>query len=144
MGAVDRAIGDAEQGHFDVARQRLKGYLVDRNDDLAARALLAEYYRAEGYLDEAGRWGYFGGATPEEIAAFEHQSAHGLSSPWAATYILGRLRWTGPLERAPASVQATLNELRNQSNQETAAWYQRTRPLRTLLKRALEVIGHRR
>ena len=106
--------------------------------------MLAECYRAEGYSDEVGRWGYFGGATPEEIAAFKHQSTHGLYSPWAATYILRRLQWTGPLELAPASVQATLNELQTRSNQETAAWYQRTMPLRTLLKRALEVIGSKR
>lgn len=138
MGAIERAASDAQDGRYGVARHRLKNYLVDRNGDLAARALLAQYYRADGYLDEAGRWGYLGGATPTEVAAYEHQCAHRRHSAWTATYILRGLHWTGPVESAPDDVRTILADLENRSDREAAAWWDRPHPVRALVARALK------
>ncbi|CAA9240281.1 MAG: hypothetical protein AVDCRST_MAG93-1294, partial [uncultured Chloroflexia bacterium] len=105
--------------------------------DLRARALLAQYYRADGYAEEAGRWGYFNEATPAERAAYEHQCAHRRHEHWTATYILRGLRWTAPLESVPQEVCTILTDLRNRSERETTTWWDKVHPVRSLLARAL-------
>jgi hypothetical protein len=93
MSGVKRARQDAANGDLHRARRRLKGYLVSKPDDLDARAELAALYRADGHLDEAGRWGYLTGATAAEKAAYEKQCAHRLTPDWTATLIRQGLRW---------------------------------------------------
>ena len=135
MSAVDRAVEDAAAGRTRLARRRLKSHLVNRSDDLAARALLAELYRADGHRDEAGRWGWFGAATPDEVAAYEHQCAHRTTPAWTATSILRGLRWTAPVEHAPPHVREVLEDLARRSAEESARWERETHPLRTVLER---------
>ncbi|SDU92624.1 hypothetical protein SAMN04488544_2077 [Microlunatus sagamiharensis] len=135
MDAVDRAVADAAAGRTQLARRRLQGYLVDRSDDLDARALLAGLYRADGHRDEAGRWGWFGAADPEEVAAYEHQCAHRMTPSWTATSILRGLRWRAPLEDAPPHVREALQDLARRSAEESARWERAAHPLRTVLER---------
>jgi len=138
VSAVERARLDAADGRSQLARQRLKNYLVNRSDDLDARAQLASYYRADGYLDEAGRWGYLGGATAHEIDAYEQQCAHRVNTGWTATYILRGLRWSSPLESAPAQVRTVLEALEQRAAAEEALWWQQAHPIGTAIKRVRE------
>jgi len=135
LGAVERAVAEAAAGRTQLARRRLKSYLVNRSDDLDARALLAGLYRADGHRDEAGRWGWFGAATADEVAAYERQCAHRMTPAWTATSILRGLRWRAPLEGAPPHVREALQDLAQRSAEERARWERAAHPLRTVLER---------
>lgn len=101
--AITRAQGDLAAGGRAKARQRLKSYLVDRPGSTEARRLLTEAYRADGYLDEAGRWGYLDpdGATEQERAAYERACAHRRGPDYAAICTRNGLHWP-PGTPAPA------------------------------------------
>ncbi len=111
--AIERALADVARGDRLKARLRLKCYLVNEPASITARRLLAELYRADGYLDEAGRWGYLleDGATAEERAAYERACAYRLHPRWTSTYIRKGLRWNAPVEAADDYAAAILREL---------------------------------
>jgi hypothetical protein len=144
MSAVERARQDAANGHLRAARHRLKGYLVSRPDDLGARAELAALYRADGHLDEAGRWGYLSGATAAEKAAYEKQCAHRLTPAWTATFIRRGLRWTTSMEQTPPAVRDLLLDLDGQAAEERASWCRRAHPVRWALDRLGSVTSRQR
>jgi hypothetical protein len=95
VNAITRAQGDLAAGDRAKARQRLKSYLVDRPGSAEARRLLTEAYRADGYLDEAGRWGYLDpdGATEQERAAYERACAHRRDLDYAPIKTRNGLHW---------------------------------------------------
>jgi hypothetical protein len=111
--AIERALADLTHGDRHQARVRLKGYLVNKPASMTARRLLADVYRADGYWDEAGRWGYLleGGATPKERAAYERACAHRLHQGWTGTYIRKGLHWNAPVDMADDYAAVILREL---------------------------------
>ncbi len=111
--AIERALADVTRGDRHKARVRLKSYIVNKPASMTARRLLADLYRADGYPDEAGRWGYLleGWATAEERTAYEKACAHRLHPRWTSTYIRKGLRWSVPVEAADANAAAILREL---------------------------------
>ena len=63
---------DLGEGRLALARQRLRGLVGSLPFRLDLRMLLAEVYRREGDLAQAGRWSYLdGGRLDHEVAAFE-------------------------------------------------------------------------
>lgn len=76
---LERVEGDLARGDVRKARDRLKGLLNTYPHDLEVRRLLAEAYRRDRQLPEAGRWGYLVGpdASDRERDAFERQCAFG-------------------------------------------------------------------
>lgn len=111
--AIGRALRDLERGDRRQARQRLKSHLVSKPASMEARRLLAELYRADGYPDEAGRWGYLlaDGATANERAAYERACAHRLHPMWTNTCVRRGLRWTAPLSQADDYAAGVLRRL---------------------------------
>lgn len=63
--------GEARRALREV-RASLRAHIRKSPTDLSARAQLAESYRSEGYLDQAGRWGLLvaGGSTENERQLF--------------------------------------------------------------------------
>ncbi len=78
-----------------------------------ARRLLTELYRADGHLDEAGRWGYLllDGATAAERAAYERACAYRLTPAWTATCLRKGLHWNAPVESADDYAAEILRQL---------------------------------
>ncbi|GAA1641776.1 DUF6584 family protein [Actinoplanes couchii] len=116
---LSRAQADLERGHTRLARQRLVGLLADDPQDLDVRARLADVYRREGNLAEAGRWAFLTeDAEPRELAAFAKQ----YRSATERLRVL-RLRGENPRELGPlaeprytelvarAAAQATVKDL---------------------------------
>lgn len=114
---------------------------------MKARRLLADLYRADGYPDEAGRWGYLlaDGSTAEERATYDRACANRLHPIWTNTCVRRGLRWTVPLEEADdyaADILRRLDEAaadeaeRHRRDLESTLWYRVARaipPLRGLL-----------
>jgi hypothetical protein len=113
--AIDRALADRQAGRLGHARHRLKNYLVNKPVSTEARRLLADLYRADGYCDEAGRWGYLveDGATAEECAAYERACAHRLrpNEAWTNLCLRRSLHWTVAIEEADDYAAATLRRI---------------------------------
>jgi len=140
-GARERAADDLRAGRPAVARERLKGYLVEVPWSLPARELLAQAQRIDGHPEEAGRWGFLveGASTPAERAAFErasrfrHQWAPGPG--FVATNMLTALRWPAGLAAGDAYADAALGELDSRAAGEAEAaarrryipWHRRLR-----------------
>ncbi|WP_432548300.1 DUF6584 family protein [Kineococcus sp. SYSU DK004] len=69
---LTRAAADLAAGRTGLARQRLRGLVGSFPDRLDVRAQLADTYRREGDLAQAGRWSYLGEHRDEqEVVAFE-------------------------------------------------------------------------
>ena len=130
VGAVGRAVADARDGDRALARRRLRDRLRVRPTDLAARRLLAQLYRADGYRDQAGRWGYLvpGVTTGAERNAF----LSGLRSDpvsgryrrpdrWVATRTLALLGWPADEPHPDPGTDRLLRELRAAAAGEAAA-----------------------
>lgn len=130
LDAIGRARVDLAEGDTPKARHRLKGFLVDRPDSMEARRLLAEAYRADGYADEAGRWGYLDAdaATADERAAYEHGCKHRLGPARAAISIRSGLHWP-PGTAAPTEFTLkALEVLDAQAAVEHRAWQAKVNP----------------
>ncbi|MGN6243604.1 MAG: DUF6584 family protein [Motilibacteraceae bacterium] len=73
---VERTLARVEEdlaaGRRLLARQRLRGLIGSMPQRLDVRERLAEVYRLDGDLQQAGRWSYLARErNPEEVAAFE-------------------------------------------------------------------------
>lgn len=103
---LQRARDDLETGQWRLACHRLRGHLVDVPDCEAARAELVLLYRAAGYPQEAGRWGFLlaDGASADELVAFEAGCSARLTSDWTATMMRKAIRW--PTELVPSTTVA--------------------------------------
>jgi len=140
-GAYERAADDLRAGRLAIARERLKGYLVEVPWSLPARELLAQAQRIDGHPEEAGRWGFLvqGASRSSERAAFESTSRY--RHQWApgpgfvATNMLTALRWPAGLAAGDAHADAALAELDNRAAGEAEAaarrryipWHRRLR-----------------
>lgn len=90
---------DLAAGHLPLARQRLKSLVGSFPQRLDLRERLAELYRRDGDLAQAGRWSYLADSRERaEIAAFE--KAHG-ESPIQMMKALG---WRGAEDEASSEV----------------------------------------
>lgn len=118
--AITRATADAAAGDLTRARMRLRGYLVSKPSCREARLLLAEFYRRDGHLDEAGRWGYlYPETTPErERAAYEHSCAHRLGPQWRRTLMRRGLHWPSDTPTGDPVISAILARLDAECAQE--------------------------
>ncbi|UZN02888.1 DUF6584 family protein [Cellulomonas sp. S1-8] len=86
---------DLRLGDVEMARTRLRSLVQSLPHRLDARDRLADVYRLEGNLVEAGRWSYLGeDRDPEEVAAFERACGDD------AVRIMRALRWRGPEDAA--------------------------------------------
>ena len=68
---LDRVHDDLAVGQVGRARQRLRGLIASFPDRLELRTMLAETYREEGQVVQAGRWSFLDeDADPVEVRAF--------------------------------------------------------------------------
>jgi hypothetical protein len=90
-----------QAGDLPAARVRLRSLIEHDPRRLDVRARLAEVYRREGAVDEAGRWGYLDeGTTQPELRAFAKRFG---GDPHRMLY---QLRWQGPAEDAGSVLAA--------------------------------------
>lgn len=69
-----RVAADLELGRLSMARQRLRGLVGSQPQRLDLREQLADLYRREGLLGQAGRWSYLSETVdPIELRAFERE-----------------------------------------------------------------------
>jgi hypothetical protein len=69
---LTKVAADLAAGRTSVARQRLRGLVASFPDRLDLREQLADTYRRDGDLAQAGRWSYLNADRDEqEVAAFE-------------------------------------------------------------------------
>jgi hypothetical protein len=97
---------------------------VNRPTSREARLLLADLYRRDGHVDEAGRWGYlYPEATAAlERAAYEHACAHRMGGGWTSTYIRRGLHWPDGLAADDAEVATIIARLDKQAVEERTDW----------------------
>ena len=90
---------DLSRGDVSMARTRLLSLLQSKPYQLDARARLAEIYRLDGNLVEAGRWSYLSEQRdPAEVAAFERACGRD------PVRIMRALRWRGYEDAATTEV----------------------------------------
>jgi hypothetical protein len=128
--ALSRARADLDRGDRRLARLRLRSFLVNRPTCREARRLLAELYRLDGHVDEAGRWGYLDetAATDAERVAFEHGCRHRRGAGWTSTSILKALRWPIDVPARTAYAAGVLERLTEEAGREEAAWQAKVNP----------------
>lgn len=129
-GVLERAAADVTVGNLIRARRRLKDRVRAVPTDVAARRALAELYRADGYHDQAGRWGYLvaGFATERERRAFlsaaRYVPAFGRKrrqlNLWPATYTLRLLEWPRDVAHPDPGIADVLHELTRLADAEAA------------------------
>jgi hypothetical protein len=108
---LTRVEQDLAAGRRTLARQRLRGLVGTYPERLDLRTRLAELYRADGDLAQAGRWSYLSPSPSEhELAAFEH--AHRLD----LVGMMRALNWAGGEATAPSEeVASRLRSLRERA-----------------------------
>jgi hypothetical protein len=112
---VRRVEEDLAAGRRDLARQWLAGLVGSFPARLDLRRRLAEVYRADGDLAQAGRWAYLEPDRHErEVEAFERAYGDPLARMRA-------LRWRGPEDASGPEVEARLRALREQAEAATGA-----------------------
>ena len=95
-------------GRTGAARQRLRGLIASFPERLEFRSMLADTYRAEGELGQAGRWSYLDPTPdPAEVSAF-------LATYAEPVQRMRKIRWRDavPLDAAGPVAAARLTELR--------------------------------
>lgn len=114
MGEQDtlrRVQEDLEAGRVVMARQRLRGLVGSFPQRLDLREQLAELYRRDGILSQAGRWSYLSESPrPEELRAFEREYA----DPVFRMKVLG---WRGAEDAAGDVARRRLAALRSEAEQ---------------------------
>lgn len=94
MRESDSVIAEAKelswQGEGKAAIRLLRDALAAQRDSTALRLALAERFRAEGNLEQAGRWGLLldDWSTPEEQAAFAAMVRGWRANPWRLRRLL--------------------------------------------------------
>ena len=122
---------DLRAGDVQMARTRLKSLVLSLPHRLEARERLADVYRLDGNLVEAGRWSYLSEhPDPAEVAAFEQACGNN------PVRIMRGLRWPGPDETAAATEHAQLRLLDVRARAEAKAgkkleWTDRGRDIGT-------------
>lgn len=112
-----RVEADLASGRVRLARQRVRGLVGQFPDRLDLRDQLAELYRRDGDLAQAGRWGYLHDhPDPKEVAAFRR--AYG-DDP---VKLMQMLRWRAGEDSAPSpEVRARLRALREEAEMRVGA-----------------------
>lgn len=125
---LDRVHDDLTAGQTSRARQRLRGLIASFPDHLDLRAMLAETYREDGQVVQAGRWSFLDqDADPVEVQAF-------LAAFPDPVQRMRKLCWSDAVDVATAGplAAARLTELRaaaEQANGAPVSWQQpRYRP----------------
>jgi hypothetical protein len=81
---------DVAAGRLSMARQRLRGLIGSYLQRLGLREQLAELYRRDDLLSQAGRWSFLSqSVNPEELRAFERELAH-------PVHRMRAIGWSGP------------------------------------------------
>ena len=94
-GTLAKVDEDLRTGDVEMARTRLKSLVLSLPTRLEPRERLAEVYRLDGNLVEAGRWSYLSAHQDRaEIDAFERACGRD------PVRIMRGLRWRGPEELA--------------------------------------------
>ena len=105
---LDRVHEDLSAGQVGRARQRLRGLVASFPDRLELRTMLAETYREEGQVVQAGRWSYLDeDADPVEVQAF-------LAAFPDPVQRMRKIRWSDAVDVGTAGpfAAARLTELR--------------------------------
>ena len=125
---LDRVHDDLAAGQTGRARQRLRGLIASFPDHLDLRTMLAETYREQGQVVQAGRWSYLDeDADPVEVQAF-------LTAFPDPVQRMRKICWSDAVDLGTAGpvAAARLTELRAAAEQATGApvsWQQpRHRP----------------
>lgn len=122
-----RADADAAAGRMPLARQRLRGLVGSVPHRVDVRERLAELYRSEGDLAQAGRWSYLSErADPREVAAFERAYPDPVQRMRA-------LAWRGEEDAAGEHAARRLREVRTAAERDVGArlrWEDPRRPER--------------
>jgi len=101
-----RVRADLELGRASMARQRLRGLVGSNPQRLDLREKLAELYRRDGFVSQAGRWSYLSEHVDlAEVHAFERE----YPDPVRRMRALG---WRGPEEAAGHVAQERLAAVR--------------------------------
>jgi hypothetical protein len=114
---LDRVREDLSAGQLGRARQRLRGLIASFPERLDLRVMLAETYREEGQVVQAGRWSFLDeDADPAEIEAFL------LACP-DPVQRMRKIRWSDTVDVTVAGPFAArrLTELRAAAEQATGA-----------------------
>jgi hypothetical protein len=97
---------DIDAGRVALARQRLRGLVGSYPQRLDLREQLAELYRQDGIVSQAGRWSYLGEARePKEMAAFEREYRDPVARMRAVA-------WRGPEDASGEEVRQRLADVR--------------------------------
>ena len=97
---------DVAAGRLSMARQRLRGLVGSYPQRLDLREQLAELYRREGILSQAGRWSFLSESRDrEELRAFEREYADHVARMRA-------VGWRGPEDAAGELARERLAALR--------------------------------
>jgi hypothetical protein len=92
---------DVAAGRLSMARQRLRGLIGSYLHRLGLREQLAELYRRDDLLSQAGRWSFLSqSVNPEELRAFERELAH-------PVHRMRAIGWSGPEGAAGDGATAT-------------------------------------
>jgi hypothetical protein len=123
-----RVDDDLSRGDVEMARTRLQSLVRSLPNRVDARQRLADVYRLDGDLVEAGRWSYLSPqADPADVAAFERACG---DDP---VRIMRGLRWTGSEDLAATEhAQQRLLELRARAEAKAGrslAWEDRGRDI---------------
>lgn len=129
-----RVDADLEHGRVLPAINRLRGLVHERPQRLDVRERLAEVYRGQGELAQAGRWSFLcEELDPAERAAFEHQfrSARGR---------LAAVAWRGGTDGLGPAAAERLRAL--QAAAATEAARRVRRPERSRRRKVVEALGY--
>lgn len=104
-----RIAEDLAAGNVALARQRLRGLVGSYPDRQDLRAQLADLYRREGHLGQAGRWSFLAeDADSTELAAFARE----YPDPVERMRVIG---WRTPETNATPVVAERLAQLREEA-----------------------------
>jgi hypothetical protein len=116
---LQRVEEDLAAGHLSLARQRLRGLVGSYPQRLDLREQLADLYRRDGVVSQAGRWSYLSEHRDEnEVRAFERE----YSDP---VHRMRALAWKGPEDAAGPAARERLSALRRAAEQQVGravAW----------------------
>ncbi len=104
-----RVRDDLAAGRVAMARQRLRGLVGSYPQRLDLREQLAELYRRDGILSQAGRWSFLSETRdPTELRAFEREYPD-------PVHRMRAVGWRGPEDAAGDSVRHRLAALREEA-----------------------------
>lgn len=154
MGEEDtlrRVQEDLEAGRTVMARQRLRGLIGSYPQRLDLREQLADLYRGDGIMSQAGRWSFLSESlSEEELQAFEREYADpmvrmqvvGWRGSEDAAGLVGRERLVALRQEAELKAGRSLSwERAGKAASATASWGDRLFAALVVVVLALVVLG---